>query len=378
MKVIIAGGGTGGHFFPAVALAQELLRQNPHAQVLFVGAQTGFEAAWLARHEFSYELLDVSGWRGHTLGERFSAVMKFIRATQVAYGMLRRFGAELVVGAGGYASLPVAAAAVVRRIPLLLMEQNARPGLANRLMSRFAQLICVGFEPASAFFPRRKVRVTGNPVRFTPQSLNLAPKTDSSALRVLVLGGSSGAHRLNLGVLGAFEKIGRQGVCAAIVHQTGTADEELVKQGYTRLGLTAHVTPFIEDIGQELAQADLVISRAGAMAVSEIALFGKAVIFVPYPFHRDRQQELNARVIEREGGAIVLADDEALATNLARELRVLMTDPQRLHEMGRRAAAAACEDAAATIAKLCATLTGEEPVLSRWHRRGRSFRASPR
>lgn len=373
MKVAIAGGGTGGHLFPAVALAHELLRQHPRAQVLFVGAVGGFEAAWLARHEFSYELLNVSGWRGHSARERLAAVVKFMRAVKAARAVLRQFGAELVVGAGGYASLPTAAAAVLGRIPLLLMEQNAKPGLANRLLSRFARVICVGFEPTAAFFPRAKVRVTGNPVRFKPQAP--APQTCSSALRLLVLGGSTGAHRLNLGVLGALEKIGRQAASIAIVHQTGAADEAPVKQGYARLGLAAQVAAFIEDIGSQLAQADLVISRAGAMAVSEIALFGRAAIFVPYPFHRDRQQELNARVIERGGGAIVLRDDEALAQNLARELTLLTADPQRLREMGRRAAAAARPEAAAEIAKLCAALTDRRPFPSPPRRRSRRLHA---
>jgi UDP-N-acetylglucosamine--N-acetylmuramyl-(pentapeptide) pyrophosphoryl-undecaprenol N-acetylglucosamine transferase len=378
MKVAIAGGGTGGHLFPAVALAQELLRQYPAAQVLFIGARGGFEANWFARHEFSYELLEVSGWRGHTANERIEAAMKFLCAIKTARTVLRQFGADLVVGAGGYASLPTAAAAVLSRIPLLLMEQNARPGLANRLMARFARVICVGFEPAAAFFPRAKVRVTGNPVRFRPRASASAPQAPSSALRLLILGGSSGAHRLNLGVLAAFERLSSEARPGAIVHQTGADDEAMVRAGYERLGLAADVTPFIEDIGRELARADLLVSRSGAMAVSEIALFGKAAIFVPYPFHRDHQQELNARVIERAGGAIVVNDDEALGANLAHELGALLVDPQRVSDMGRCAATTARSDASAAIARACAELTGHGPSPSRPRRHGWGLRASAR
>ncbi len=360
MRVVIAGGGTGGHLFPAVAVAEELLRQRVESQVLLVGSREGFEAKWLARHEFSYELLDVSGWTGHTTRERVNALIKFFRATKQAQAFLKQFDADLVVGCGGYVSLPTAVAAVLSRIPLVLMEQNARPGLANRIMGRFAHAICVGFEPAAAFFPRSKVWVTGNPVRFKPQRQSNEEESRQRPFRLLILGGSSGAHRLNVAVMAMFEKITDYVRDFSIVHQTGAADEQLVKEHYARLGLNARVSAFLDEIAGELAAADLIISRAGAMAVSEIALMGKPAIFVPYPFHRDRQQELNARIVEQKGGAVILRDDQQLPEMLARELTALAGDRQRLVEMGKRAQSVARPDAACAIARICAD------IVSRW------------
>jgi UDP-N-acetylglucosamine--N-acetylmuramyl-(pentapeptide) pyrophosphoryl-undecaprenol N-acetylglucosamine transferase len=358
MKTIIAGGGTGGHLFPAVALGEELKRERPDADVLHVGTVNGLEATWLPQSGLKYELFPVRGWRGKDPLTRLRAIGEFFTAVRRAHALLKRFGADLVVSAGGYASAPMAMAAIISRVPLILMEQNTRPGLSNRMLWRFARKICVGFADTAPFFDTSRVEVTGNPVRlrFIPGPL----RKTSVPLQILVLGGSSGAHRLNLGVLNAFTILEKSVIKLQVVHQTGEADVGLVTDRYRGLGSAAKVTPFIDDMAHALDCADLIIGRSGAMAVSEIALAGRAAIFVPYPFHRDRQQELNARVIERLGGAIIVNDDDSLGENLAAALRNFADDPAPLIEMGRKAHGAAKPDAAAHIARVCFEIAGME------------------
>ena len=356
MKVIIAGGGTGGHLFPAVALGEELKRERPDTAVLHVGAVNGLEATWLPQSGLDYELFPVRGLRGKGPLTRLRALGEFFAAVRRARTLLKRFKPNLVVSAGGYASAPMAVAAIISRTPVILMEQNTRPGLSNRMLCRFARKICVGFPDTAASFDSSRVAVTGNPVRlkFIPATLEKI----SVPIQILVLGGSSGAHRLNLGVLNAFTFLEKTVI--NIVHQTGEADVGLVTERYRHIGIAVQVLPFIDDMAHALNSADLIIARSGAMAVSEIALAGRAAIFVPYPFHRDRQQELNARVIERLGAAIIVNDDKSLGENLAAALRSLIDEPSRLIAMGRKARDAAMPDAAQRIARICFEIAGTE------------------
>ncbi len=291
------------------------------------------------------------GIRGHSMFERVRALREFIGAVGLARATLRKFQPDLVVSAGGYASAPIAVAAILARVPIVLMEQNTRPGLSNRVLWRFAQKICVGFSETAAYFSPAKVAVTGNPVRSKYRTGRAAAK--SERIQILVLGGSSGAHRLNLGALGAFKILGKSVINWSIVHQTGEADAGLVRDSYQQLGCPVEVVAFIDDVPGALQRADLVIARAGAMTVTDIALAARPAIFVPYPFHRDMQQLHNARVVEREGGATIVADDDHLAENLAREVKRLLEDPARLEEMGNRAHQAAIPDSARRIAQIC-------------------------
>jgi UDP-N-acetylglucosamine--N-acetylmuramyl-(pentapeptide) pyrophosphoryl-undecaprenol N-acetylglucosamine transferase len=351
MKVIIAGGGTGGHLFPAVALGEEMIRERPALDVLFVGTSAGLEAKWLPKSGYKYELFEMHGIRGHSALERTRASVEFVRAIGLATSLVRRFRPSIIVSAGGYASASMGAAAILTRTPLVLMEQNTRPGLVNRTLSRFAKKICVGFSDGASYFNSTKVVVTGNPTRF--RYLPDRSSREAGQLQILVLGGSSGAHRLNIGVVGAFKIYGKSVINLHVVHQTGEADEELVRSAYREIGFAAEVVPFIDDVAAALNRADLVIARSGAMTVTDIALGARAAIFVPYPFHKDLQQVHNARVIEKRGGAIIVRDDEQLASNLARELEALILNPARLDEMGVRAHQEAHPDAARHIAKIC-------------------------
>ncbi|MDO8432429.1 MAG: undecaprenyldiphospho-muramoylpentapeptide beta-N-acetylglucosaminyltransferase [Candidatus Binatus sp.] len=357
MKVIIAGGGTGGHLFPAVALGEELKRTRKGIDVLFVGTSAGLEAKWLPKSGHDYELFEMHGIRGHSMIERARASIEFVRAIAMAISLTRRFRPDLIVSAGGYASASMGVAAILTRTPLVLMEQNTRPGLVNRMLSRFAKKICVGFgDSASHFGNSAKVEVTGNPVRFEYRPDR--SRNEGVPLQILVLGGSSGAHRLNIGVLDAFSIWGKSVIKLNVIHQTGEADEGLVREAYRAMPFESEVVAFIDDIPAALHRADLVIARAGAMTVTDIMLAARAAIFVPYPFHKDEQQVHNARVLESIGGAIIVRDDENLATNLARELGVFASDPARLAEMGDRAHRLAHPDAARRVAQICFEVAG--------------------
>jgi UDP-N-acetylglucosamine--N-acetylmuramyl-(pentapeptide) pyrophosphoryl-undecaprenol N-acetylglucosamine transferase len=358
MRVIIAGGGTGGHLFPAIALGEEMVRQRPDIEVLYAGTTNGFEAKWLPQHSYQYELFDVHGIRGHSVIARARAIFEFLRALGSARDLVRRFRPTLVVSVGGYASAPTAIAAILARVPIVMMEQNTRPGLSNRMLWRFARKICVSFSDSKQYFAPNKVVATGNPVRYRA-AVN-PPPPDPSQKQILVLGGSTGAHRLNLGVLGAFKIWGKGVINLTLLHQCGEADVELLRTEYRNLPVTAEVVPFIEDVPAALGRATVVIARAGGGSVTDIALAGRAAVYVPYPFHRDMQQLHNARVIERVGGAVIVPDDDRLAENLAREVKGILDDPERLADMGMRARHAVFPDAAARAAKVCFEVAGME------------------
>lgn len=360
MKVVIAGGGTGGHFFPALAVGEELARRFPGTEAVYVGSTGGFEARWLAASGHRYRLLGSRGVRGHGFASRLSALGRFVAALGGALCLVRSFRPDVVVSAGGYAAAPVAAAAVLCRRPLVLLEQNTRPGLVNRLLARFASAVCVGFEEAAGAFGRAQVVVTGNPVRFVLNGALAQPAEERPV--VLVLGGSSGAHRLNLGVIGALEIIRERAIQWTFLHQAGEADVAVVREAYATLGCQAEVVAFIEEMAQALSRASLVVARAGAMTVSEVALAARPAVFVPYPFHSDRQQEWNARVLERQDAAVIVADDDALADNLARRLTELLEDRARLAAMGARARLTAKPQARSAVARVCARAAGIESV----------------
>lgn len=349
MRIVIAGGGTGGHVFPALALAAVLRRRG--FDVHLVGTAAGREVTAVPAAGFPLHLLPGARVRGGGVRRAAGGALAVARGTVRAGRLLRDLRPRLVVGVGGYASVAAVVAARLSGLPVVLLEQNAIPGAANRLLGRLATRVCLGFEQAASYFPAGRTVYTGNPLRPEVLAAPPAPPRDRPAL--LVFGGSQGARRLNEGVLAALALLGPLARRIDIVHQTGTADRERVAEAYRALGLEARVEAFIEDMGSAYRAADLVVSRAGAMSCAELTALGVASILVPYPWAADDHQRRNAEVLVGAGAARLLLDHECDGPRLAALLRELLTDGATRAAMARRARALGRPDAAERAADAC-------------------------
>lgn len=347
MHVLIAGGGTGGHLFPGIALARELERRTA-ARVRFLGSSHGIERHAVPRAGYPVELLEIRGLRREGVGGLLRLAVQVPKALLAALRSLRRDRPDLTVGVGGYAAMPGLAASVLLRVPIVLLEQNATPGLTTRLFAPFARRICVSFAETCARVGRRAV-LTGNPVRLPVRSAAPAA-TATGPLELLVFGGSAGAHRLNVVVPDA---VAAAGVPIAVVHQTGAADRAAVEARYAELGIPAVVHAFIDDMAAAYERADLVVCRAGATTVAELTALGRASLLVPFPFAAGDHQRHNAEALVREGAAWMVLDRELSPAGLAERLREAAGDRAALRAMGERARALGRPDATAQVANEC-------------------------
>ncbi|HEU4388498.1 MAG TPA: UDP-N-acetylglucosamine--N-acetylmuramyl-(pentapeptide) pyrophosphoryl-undecaprenol N-acetylglucosamine transferase, partial [Blastocatellia bacterium] len=282
MKVLIAAGGTGGHIYPGIAVAREVERRDPGADMLFVGTARGLETKIVPREQFKLELIKVAALKGVSIFERVKSLAILPASFVTALQILRRFGPDVVIGVGGYASGPILLMAALTRRPTLIVEPNAMPGFTNRVLARFVRGAAVTFEESLRFF-RGRGRVTGNPVR--GDFAGIAPKRREAKLSLLIFGGSQGARAINEAMVGALPLLAGRHEALAITHQTGERDLETVKRGYAAAGFEeADVRAFIHDMGHQFERADLLICRSGATTAAEVAAAGKAAIFVPFPF----------------------------------------------------------------------------------------------
>jgi len=350
--VVIAGGGTGGHLYPGLALADTLVGRG--LSVTFVGSAEGIEARVVPAAGYPFRVLPARQLRGGGLGRALAAVVATLRGALGALGLLRELKPRLVVGVGGYASVAVVMAAWLRRIPTLLLEQNVVPGAANRLLGRIARCICVGFDDSAAFFPEGRVVHTGNPVR--AGVLSPTGTRSDGQLGLLIFGGSAGARRINQATLEALRLLGASARRLAITHQTGVADVDETRAGYAAMGLAGRVEPFIADMGGAYAAADVVVARAGAMTCAELTAVGLPAVLVPYPYATDDHQRRNAEVLVRAGAAEMILDRELSGERLAAALQTLTDDPARRAAMAARARALGRPDAADRVAEECVRL----------------------
>jgi UDP-N-acetylglucosamine--N-acetylmuramyl-(pentapeptide) pyrophosphoryl-undecaprenol N-acetylglucosamine transferase len=354
--LLFAGGGSGGHVFPMLAVADAVKGLLPSARLVFVGTDKGMETTLVPQHGYELELMKVLPIRGGGVGGALRGVARAASSIPEARGIVSRARPALVFSIGGYAAGPVALAARTLGVPLALMEPNAEAGLANRLIARFVQRAYIAFPESQRYFAPAITLHTGAPLRagFEP-----APyRAPQAGLSVLVLGGSQGAKSLNEAVPRALGELG-QGV--RVVHQCGRAHEAAALSVYEELGFgpRAQVVPFIADMPRALAAADLVIGRAGAGAVGEICAVGRPSLLVPYPYAGDHQK-LNADSIAREGASIWVPSADATPERLASELRKLMNEPSRLVSMAENARRLGKPHAAAAIAKDLLKLAGVE------------------
>jgi len=352
--MIVAGGGTGGHLFPGLAVAETVQADGSDA-VLFVGSAFGIEARVIPQTAFPFRALAIRGVRGRGWRGVAQLAWQLPAATLRAWQIIGEFGAQIVLGVGGYASFPVVLAAWLRRVPSVLLEQNARPGLANRVLARLTRRVCTTFPDAASHLPRAKVVLTGNPVR--PFRVHSVPTGASFTL--LIFGGSQGAHRINEAAAAAAETLAAQIPGLRVIHQTGAADEERLRSRYVEVGIAADVRSFIDDMGTAYAQADLVVCRAGATTMAELTTMGKAAILVPYPFAADDHQRANAEVLAAQGAAILVLDKELDGARLAALVCELANDRTRLRAMGEATRRLGRPDAAARVVALCRQIVGE-------------------
>ena len=363
LRVVVTGGGTGGHLFPGIAVARELMNRNSESNVLFVSTGNPFEKKALSNAGFELEKITVEGIKGRGLWNQACSVIKLPKGIIEATRILRRFNPDLILGLGSYSAGPVVMAARLLRKPIVLHEQNIVPGITNRILARFADRIYISFEDSQRHFRPEKIQWTGNPVRrdilnclnghrHRPHGISA-----NSPFTILIIGGSQGAHSINAAVMEALPSI-RQKAAFHFIHQTGPADEKEVKQTYDRLGVAATVRSFFDDMAPNYQAADLIICRAGATTVAEITSVGKAALFIPYPFAADDHQALNAATLVNHGAAEMILEKELNGTSLASKIEYFVMNPESLNDMATKAISFGRPDAAKNIVDDCYQLIG--------------------
>ncbi len=361
MRMLVAGGGTGGHVFPGIALAEEVVTRHPANDVVFVGTARGLEATVVPQAGFPIELIDVKGLKGKSLADTLRNLLLLPIAFIQSWRILRRWRPDVVVGVGGYASGPVVLVAWLLRIPTAVQEQNAIAGFTNRVLGRLAEAAFTAFPEAARHFPRRKVYQLGNPIRRTLMENYMRPDVKHPLPRLLVFGGSQGAHALNMRVIEALPHLADLREHLRITHQTGARDREQVEKGYRAVGFEPDVREFITDMSGAYAEADLVVCRAGAMALAELTVCKKPAILVPFPKAADNHQVQNAKSLVDAGAAVMIEERDLTGELLAREIRAILGSPERRERMARAAGRLGSPQAAKEITDVCIEL-----VRRRW------------
>lgn len=367
-RIMVAGGGTGGHLFPGLAVVEELRRRVPGLEVKFVGTERGIEARILPSRGESLELLKVTPLKGQGIGARFKSFARIPTAMKEASSLMRDFKPDLVLGVGGYASGPVLLAAALSGRPTAILEQNAYVGMTNRILARFVDRAYIAFEQTEEVFGKKKSRLTGNPVRqeFVEHSrLAIADPEgfESRARTLLVLGGSQGARKLNEDVPQALARAGVAGRGLEVVHQTGESMREEVEATYRSLGIPAKVVTFIDDIARAYSNAALVVARAGATTLAELCAIGRPSILIPFPFAADDHQAKNAAALEGQNASICIREADLEVDALGELVANLLDDPLKRQAMAGAARDHGRPDAAAAIVDdMMGWLGGAEPL----------------
>jgi UDP-N-acetylglucosamine--N-acetylmuramyl-(pentapeptide) pyrophosphoryl-undecaprenol N-acetylglucosamine transferase len=347
MRVIIAGGGTGGHVIPALAIAQQLKKQF-EAEVLFIGTARGIETRLVPQAGFPLQLIQVGALKNVSLMTRAKTMFDLPRALWTSGRIVSAFRPDVVIGVGGYASGPAMIAAIRRRIPTLAFEPNVIPGFANRIVARFVSAAAVHFEETCEYF--RNCRVTGVPVRAA--FFQIAHKKQDGTPTLLVFGGSQGAHAINQAMIESLPGLRAKIPTIHVIHQTGQRDYEAVQATYQQAGISGEVHKFIDDMPATFARAELLVCRSGASTVGEITAAGKPAIFVPFPRAADDHQNKNARALESAGAAVVVEETNLEAAYLVETIATLLNDPARLRAMSVAARSLAHPKAVEEIAEM--------------------------
>lgn len=358
VKVIIAGGGTGGHLFPGIAIAEEFQKREQKNIVLFIGTDRGLEKNVLREMGFPLRTLDVEGIKGKGFVERGRALLKIPRSLLRSFKIIREFRPDIVIGVGGYASGPAVITAHFMGVKTAVAEQNVLPGITNRVLGRFVDKVFLTFSETRKWFPGKKVLVTGNPIRaaffsrITDQEGEVE-KGRGENFTILIFGGSQGAHAINVALINAVEHLKEMREHLRIIHQTGYNDMEEVSKAYQVKGIKAEVFPFIMEMALAFRKADLLICRAGATTVAEITASGKAAVLIPFPFAAGDHQTKNAEVLVKAGAAEMIPERELEGKCLAEVIRRFYRQPEIIREMEIKSAGLGNVRAAADIVDAC-------------------------
>lgn len=363
MRLVIAGGGTGGHLFPGMAIAEAFMEREAGNEILFIGTERGIEVQVLSGGPFPLKTIQVLPLKGGSLLRKARALWGLPKAVWEALAILKDFRPQLVLGVGGYASGPVLLAALLLGIKRAIHEQNVIPGMTNRLLRWFSQKIFISFEETKRYFPKEKVILTGNPIRkqffsYSPTEREEIEGRRKDRFTVLVLGGSKGAHRLNEKMVEALDPLLDIKSHLRFIHQTGRLDFDYVSKSYQEKGFEAIVKPFIENMASTYQISDLVISRSGASTLAELALCGKAAVLIPYPYAAHNHQFINAQRLVNLGAARMIRDEEVSGPRLAEMVLHFYRHPEERVRMEEAILKVARPRAAEEIVDHCYRLVG--------------------
>ncbi len=344
MKVLFAAGGTGGHIFPAIAVAKEMIKRDADNEVLFVGTAKGFETRIVPESGFQLSLIHSAGLKNVGVTGKMKGMAVLPRSFLEARQIMRQFRPHVVVGAGGYVSGPVLMMASIMGVPTLVMDSNALPGFTNRQLARFVDKAALAFDASLPYFGKKGV-VVGNPVRH--EFFEIPAKEKGEKFHILIFGGSQGARAINNAMADALEPLAKYDEILTITHQTGESDFERIRDVYAASAFSkADVRPFISEMPKEFGNADVIISRAGATTCAELGAAGKASIMIPLPTAADDHQRKNAEALETGKAAKMILQKDLTGELLAGEIGILIESPEKIAEMEAAAKAIGREDAA--------------------------------
>lgn len=352
LNIIFAVGGTGGHLFPAVAIAKEFMTRNSANRIIFLGTGKPVEVSVLSEHGFVSRKISAEGLKGRGFLKQIRALIVMARGIFQSIRILKSEKPDLVVGMGSYSAAPVVLAAWLKRIPVVLCEQNVLPGVTNRYLSRIVDRVCVSFKDTLGNMPKSKIRFTGNPVRKEILEIAGNKKDMKEPFTVLILGGSQGAHGINMAVIEALEAFSKSEKFF-FIHQTGETDEKIVRMAYEKNRIPCEVKAFFKDMARVYERADLVVCRAGATTVAELSAMGKPAIFIPFPHAADDHQTLNARNLCNAGASLLIHEKDLTGEILAEKILNLAQNYSLLENMAKISTTLGNPDAAKDIADEC-------------------------
>jgi len=361
MRVIIAGGGTGGHVFPGLAVAEEFKDRNAATEVVFIGTKSGIESSIVPREGYPIRFIRVEGLVGGTLAKKIRSLVKAAVSMVDSYRILKTVKPDIVIGVGGYASGSVMLVAYLMSIPTMILEQNSVPGLTNKILGKFVDTVCVTYQESMSYFAKEKTFLTGNPVRLhicrgNPDEGYRLFSLKKGLFTIFAFGGSSGARSINKALVDSLQYLENLKDRIQFLHQTGVNEYEQVRTSYRERGFQGTIAPFIHQMGEAYAVADLVISRAGATTLAELTALGKPAILIPYPFAAAHHQELNALKLQEIGAAKMILDRELRGETLAAYIRDFVLHDRMRDEMRKISKSVGRPDASSRVVDIAVSM----------------------